>query len=233
MKTRLLFATVAACVLAPQAQAAAPPCACKDLPALVREINEQEFLQKLFARWADYMPRAIQTTGQLQDAAVQQFNTAFYGNAGAAGTAHGGHAHMGTDLSKDTCPIVVYHYDKKGNPVLNKDGSHKTSPVTEETFKSNQCATFVNYMFAHERAHQQTCLTQVQKGKQHLWQRADFFARDDAKAYQAGLDVLRKDTAELAAKCGWENSTKNRLPNLEEAKELAKKAAKARPRKRK
>ncbi|MET0656589.1 MAG: hypothetical protein ABW110_00325 [Steroidobacteraceae bacterium] len=235
MKKKLLFATAAACALTPHAQAAAPPCTCKELPALVSELNEQEFLQKLFSKWAAYMPREIQTTGQLKDAATKQFNDAFYGNLGtsAAGTAHGGHAHMGTDLDSDACPIVVYHYDKKGKPELNKDGSQKTSPVTEDNYQSKQCATFVKYLFAHERKHQETCLAQVKKGKQDLWQRPDFFAADDAKAYQAGIDVLRQDTADLAAKCGWDNSTKNRLPNLEEAKELAKKAANARPGKRK
>lgn len=235
MKKIVLSAAAIAYALVTHAQAAAPPCTCKDLPVLVNEINEQEFLQKLFSQWAAYMPRAIQTTGQLKDAATQQFNAAFYGDLGssAAGTANGGHAHMGTDLNSDQCPIVKYHYDNKGKPVLNKDGSQKTTPVTEETFQSKQCATLVKYTFAHEQVHRDTCLDQVSKGKQDLWQRADFFAKDDAKAYKAGIDVLRQDTADLAAKCGWDNSTKNRLPNLDEAKALAKKASKARPVKRK
>lgn len=233
MKARRYLTAAASMLLGMQAQAAAP-CGCKDLPMMVSEINEQEFLQKLFEKWSGYMPVEILTTSDLVDRATQQFNDAFYGDKGAAaGTAHGGHAAMGTDLESATCPIVEYLYDKKGKPLKNPDGTQKTTPVTEETFKTKQCASMVKYTFAHERAHQATCLALVASGRQKMWKSPEFFAGDDAKAYKAGLDVLRSETEALASKCGWESSTKNRLPNLDEAKALAQRAAKARAPKRK
>jgi hypothetical protein len=73
----------------------------------------------------------------------------------------------------------------------------------------------------------------VQTNKTNLWSRLSFFAADDAAAYKAGADVLREEIKPLAQKCGWDNSTKNRLPNLQEAQDLAKRAAKARPKRRK
>jgi hypothetical protein len=204
----------------------AAPCDCKNLPVMVKELTEQQFLQQLFAKWSVYMPREIETTGDLRDRATQQFNDAFYGNAAAAGTTSGGHAAFGTDLESAECPIVQYLYDKKGRPLKNKDGTQKTEPVTESTLKTNDCDSLVKYLFAHERSHQATCLDLVKHGTSKLWKSPEFFAADDAKAYQAGVDVLRSEIGTLAGKCGWDSSTKNRLPNLDEAKDLAKRAAK-------
>jgi hypothetical protein len=230
MKRILRGLAMSACLMTASAHAATP-CSCKDLPVLVSELTEQEFLQRLFSKWSGYMPREIVTTGDLVDRATQQFNDAFYGDQGsaAAGTSHGGHAAMGTDLDSSTCPIVLYHYDKKGKQVKNPDGTPKTTPVTEETYKTTQCESLVKYTFAHERAHQATCLALVASGRSKMWKSPEFFAGDDAKAYQAGIDVLREETKSLAGKCGWDNSTQNRLPNLDEAKDLAKRASKARP----
>lgn len=223
---RILCGLAAGAALFASNTYAAAPCGCKDLPVLVKELTEQQFLQQLFAKWSVYMPREITTTASLRDHAVQQFNDAFYGTGAAAGTASGGHAAYGTDLESAECPIVQYLYDAKGRPLKNKDGTQKTVPVTEETVKTKECASLVNYLFAHERAHQVTCQNLVKNGKTNLWKSPEFFAADDAKAYQAGIDVLREELKNLAGKCGWESSTKNRLPNLDEAKDLAKRAAK-------
>lgn len=219
--------TVVAALLATESEAAAP-CGCKDLPAMIKELNEQQFLQQLFTKWADYMPSEIVTTSDLVDHATQQFNDAFYSRRGrsVAGTANGGHAAFGTDLESKTCPIVQYLYDAKGKPKKNDDGTQMTQPVTEENLQTKECESFVKYEFAHERSHQATCLKLVADKDTWSWKNPVFFAHDDAKAYQAGIDVLREETKTLAGKCGWDNSTKNRLPDLNEAKKLAKRASK-------
>jgi len=217
-----------AALVASQAEAAAP-CGCKNLPAMVKELNEQQFLQQLFTKWADYMPSEIVTTGDLVDHATQEFNDAFYSRKGhsVAGTANGGHAAFGTDLESETCPIIQYLYDSKGKPKKNPDGTQMTEPVTEENLQTKECESFVKYEFAHERSHQATCLRLVAEKDKWSWKNPVFFARDDAKAYQAGIDVLREETKALAGKCGWDNSTKNRLPDPDEAKKLAKRVAKS------
>ena len=211
--------------------ASARDCGCGDLPQMTRELTEQEFLQKKFQDWSAYMPREIQTTTQLQERAQADFNAAFYANNGAtsAGTTHGGHAHMGTDLKDPTCPLVLYLYDAKGRALRDKNGEQRTRPVAEANFPGKQCTALVNFAFAHERAHQATCLKLVQSGRTQSWQSPAFFARDDANAYKVGAEALRNEIRALAGKCGWDNSTKNRLPDANEAKELAKRAAKARP----
>jgi hypothetical protein len=206
-------------------------CGCSDLPQMTRELTEQEFLQKKFQDWSEYMPRGIENTSQLRERAQTEFNAAFYSNNGssAAGTTHGGHAHMGTDLTDASCPLVLYLYDSKGRALLDKNGDQRTRPVSEENFPGRQCAALVNFAFVHERVHQATCLKLVESGRTKSWESPAFFARDDASAYRAGADALRSDIKSLAGKCGWESSAKNRLPNVDEAKELAKRAAKARP----
>lgn len=218
-------------IVAMSGAAEAAPCGCKDLPTMVRELNEQEFLKNLFSQWAAYMPREILTTNDLVSRATREFNQTFYSGSGgaAAGTTHGGHAHMGTNFRDPTCPIVTYHYDRRGRPVRNRDGSHRTSPVDESTYKTKQCDAMVAYTFAHERHHQQTCLKLVAQGRTEMWDRPGFFAQNDADAYQAGIDVLRREIQALAGRCGWERSTKDQLPNVEQAQDLARRATQSRP----
>jgi hypothetical protein len=226
---RILVGFAAATALIVLDANAAAPCGCKDLPVMVKELEQQEFLQKLFTKWADYMPSEIVTTHDLVDRATQEFNDAFYPRKGrtVAGTTSGGHAAFGTDLDSKECPIVQYLYDAKGQPLKDEKGNQVTKPVTEDDLQTKECEALVKYAFAHERAHQATCKKLVADKDSWSWKNPVFFAHDDAKAYQAGIDSLREDTKTLAGKCGWDNSTKNRLPNLPEAKSLAKRAAKA------
>jgi hypothetical protein len=200
---------------------------------MIHELAQYEFLEKAFQSYADYVPATFLTIGEMQQAAQTQMNSAFYGqNSGSTGTTSGAHAALGTDIHDESCPIVEYVYDKKGKAVMNPDGSQKTKPANESTYNPTQCAGRTRADFAHERAHVATCQKLVQSGKSNLWKRLSFFAADDAAAYKAGADVLRNEIKPLAQKCGWDNSTKNRLPNVEEAQQLAKRASKARPKRR-
>lgn len=223
---------IAAALTAPLAQA--KDCGCSDLPTMIEELAQYEFLQKTFKGYADYTPSSFLTIGDMQQAAQSQMNTAFYGNqaAPAAGTTNGAHAALGTDIHDASCPIVEYLYDKHGNKIVDQKGEHKTRVADETKYNPTQCAGRTRADFAHERAHVATCQNLVASGKSNLWNRLSFFAGDDAAAYKAGADVLRAEIKPLASKCGWDTSTKNRLPNVQEAQDLAKKAAKARPKKR-
>lgn len=221
---------IAAILAAPLAQAR--ECGCGDLPVMLKELTEHEYNQKLFQGYADYMPYSVQNTDELKALAEKQFNAAFYSEA-VAGTTQGGHAALGTDVRDPTCPILSYVYDKKGRKVLGKDGKPKLAPVTEQTYRTSQCAGRTKADFAHENAHVENCRKLVASNKVATWDNLTFFARDDANAYKVGADVLRSEIRSLAATCGWESSTKNRLPDFDEAEALAKKAAKARPARRK
>lgn len=223
---------IAAGLVSPLAQSR--DCGCGDLPVMIQELAEHEFMAKVFQGYADRTPGSILTHADLQQAAQQQLNDAFYSTqaGSSAGTTSGAHAALGTDINDSSCPILEYLYDAKGRKVLDKDGKHKTRAVTEETFKTKQCRSRTKADFAHERAHAETCKKLVANGKSHLWDRVSFFAANDAEAYRAGAAVLREEIKSLSGKCGWDSSSKNRLPNVQEAQALAKRAAKARPKKR-
>ncbi len=221
---------IAACITTPIVQAR--DCGCSDLPGMINELAQYEFLQKKFQSYADYVPARFRTVSDMQQAAQTDMNTAFYGNNTSTGTSSGAHAALGTDVHDTSCPIVEYLYDKKGRPIMDKDGNQKTKIADEKTYNPRQCSGRTRADFAHERAHVASCQKLASSGKSDQWRRLDFFARDDAAAYKAGADVLREEIKPLAQKCGWDNSTKNRLPNVQEAQELAKAAAKARPKKR-
>jgi hypothetical protein len=222
---------IAASITTPLAQAR--DCGCGDLPGMVQELAQYEFLQKKFQDYADYTPTSFLTITDMQQAATNQMNAAFYGTTASAGTSSGAHAALGTDIHDASCPILEYLYDKKGRAILDKDGNQKSKIADEKTYNPSQCSGRTRADFAHERAHVATCQRLVQTNKTNLWSRLSFFAADDAAAYKAGADVLREEIKPLAQKCGWDNSTKNRLPNIQEAQDLAKRAAKARPKRRK
>ena len=222
---------LAASITTPLAQAR--DCGCGDLPGMINELAQYEFLQKKFQSYADYMPAGFLTITEMQQAATNQMNAAFYGNSAASGTSSGAHAALGTDIHDASCPILEYLYDKKGNAILDKNGNQKTKIADEATYNPSQCSGRTRADFAHERTHVATCEKLVKSGKSNLWDRLSFFAGDDAAAYRAGADVLRNEIKPLAQKCGWDNSTKNRLPDLKEAQDLAKRASKARPKRRK
>lgn len=221
---------IAASITTPMVRAA--ECGCGDLPGMINELAQYEFLQKKFESYADYMPARFRSINDMQQGAQNEMNTAFYGNTTSTGTTDGAHAALGTDIHNASCPIVEYLYDKQGHPIMDKDGEQKTKVADEKTYNPKQCRGRTRADFAHEGAHVATCKALVASNETSKWSRLEFFARDDARAYKAGADALRAEIQPLAMKCGWENSTKNRLPNVQEAQELAKKAAKARPKKR-
>jgi hypothetical protein len=192
-----------------------PECDCDQLAQIELEYAEQEYLQKLFTQWAAYTPAALLTTQDMRDRADLLFNLTFYGAPveapGAAGSGSG--AAFGTLYNKPDCPLVRYVYDRKGRKVMIESPEsieeHRnppeyiqlTRPVTEDTYPSKQCRALVHYGFVHELHHQKTCEDNRDAGQQALWSRLDYFAKQDAAAYAAGLKVLREERARLRKKC--------------------------------
>ncbi len=140
--------------------------------------------------------------------------------------------------------------DKDGKPVQIKNQQlvpgYKVLVDKDYLASPSQCITLLQYPLAHEKKHVENCKNRNARDSKNLPRdtrkppsdseeaiiaKVRDFALDDAQAYKVGLDVLRKDTADLAKKCGWEGSAKPRIPmpvpTLARAQELADKAAAA------
>ena len=209
-----------------------PSCKCKDLPAMVKEIIEQEFLQQLFFSWNDYLPSDINDIATMQTRAADLMQQHFNPKApkSNAGTANGAHAELGTDFRSPGCTIETFQYDAKGNPVRDSNGDPVATPQTEEDYMKTQkksCEALARYPYIHEQYHEKTCKDLNASGKQSKWDSLEFFARNDSEAYKAGIDYLRQQTKALALSCGWKGSTgPNAVPTPKDAKTLAKKGGK-------
>ena len=209
-----------------------PSCTCKNLPAMVKEIIEQEFLQDLFFSWNDYLPANINDIATMQTRAMELLQQGFNPKAPKknAGTANGAHAELGTDFRSPGCTIGAFQYDAKGNPVLDKNGDQVVMPQTEDEYMKTQkktCEALARYPYVHEQYHEKTCKELNAAGKQSKWDSLEFFARNDSEAYKAGVDYLRQQTKALALNCGWKGSTgPNAVPTPKDALKLAKKGGK-------
>ena len=214
-----LLAPLAALMIAAPGHAGtkAPPCGCDDLATVEQQLRDQEFLYGLFSEWSGYLPGSILTTADMQERAVTLLQLTFYGVKSQAPQkdTSGARADLGTILTDASCPIVLYHY-KDGKPVMvpknpipkgqkpppDVELVQETSPITEDKYEPNgQCAALVHYTFAHERQHVASCKAQFAANKVDQWARPQFFAADDAKAYKAGIDVLRAERDKLRRQC--------------------------------
>ncbi len=207
MNRRLLVVFICGLMMAaaapPPARALSPGCdQCADLPALYRELLEQEFLRNRFDRWVReaYYPISI---AEMQRIAVNALNAAMagdlYGVLAPTGTgaATGGAAPAyGTDL--EACGLVQY--------VKDKDGKQVQRPVTPGQVRSALCKPLAEYTLVHEEHHQKTCRAGGLKTVEQ-------FAKDDREAYQAGIGVLRRHIADLAGRCGWSGSSSGTKPD--------------------
>lgn len=193
------------------------PCDCDDLTVIESEIIEQQYMHDLFAQWEGHRPKGPTTPGELKTLADLKFNLAFYGVPSEAPRppAKGGGAAFGTDLTPGKgCPIVEYLFDRNNKPLMVADPPlrkgekrrpidliHATRPISEDTYKSKQCAAMVHYIFEHERQHQNTCNDLQRQGKDDTWQSIPFFIKDDKAAYAKGLEVLKAQRDQLRGRC--------------------------------
>jgi hypothetical protein len=230
--------------------AQSPPCGCKDLPELVNEIITQSTLANIYKGWLVYMP--IMSVKSMGDHAIKDYEKLKQPNrSGIKGTLNGAHVELATDL--DTCKVGKPTYNKAGEPTnlsgevvvldlkanlddkgvpkitvpKDNDQDYKTITKKEYLQKKASCSALLEFAWVHEEVHVESCKNWSAKDKENVY----VIAKDEVKAYQAGIDMLRKEAAELAKKCGWEGSAKPHIPMpvpiLARAQELADKAAAA------
>jgi len=215
MKT-LLRVVLAWLIAIPPVHAYSPNCdKCSDLPKLYRELLEQEFLAKHFQSMIDqqYFPRSLD---QIKDNAARKLTEAMSGDlygvlqpsasAGGGGETPAAAPAYGTDRSTSGCGLVEIHQ------ITQSDGKKKdvSRPVTPVQIRQRHCAPVAEYLITHEATHQETC-RKTWRGsaaeREKTMQSVGAYAEDDVKAYRAGIAVLRKYIAELAAQCAWAGST--------------------------
>lgn len=180
---------------------------CEDLPRLYRELLEQEFLRNKFQSWVSqaYYPVSIDA---MQQSARNALNAAsgaegFYGpssGGGKGGSSEGANARpeLGTDTSSGKCQLM----DLSVKPA---------KPITPEAVSRRYCKPVADFLLAHEQSHIDSCKA-AQGGKQNI-NTVEWFAKDDAAAYQAGIEVLRKYIAALAKQCSWSGSSNELKPD--------------------
>jgi len=200
-------------VLGCAATQAAPGCdRCEDLPQLYRELLEQEFLRAKFQSWIDqaYYPTSISSMQkQAASALTQAMKGDLYGvlappkdGTGASGAAA---PSFGTVISGGSCQLVEYVPQGEGKDPV-------PQPVTEQKVKDKLCKPLADFTLAHENSHIQSCTAARQSGDKSV-ETVEWFVRDDVKAYEAGVKVLREQIAALARKCQWTGSTNLRKPD--------------------
>jgi hypothetical protein len=179
---------------------------CEDLPSLMKELKEQEWLRDRFysfSPWEKVYPFTAGSVKDLQSRVQAAFNAWLKTPAGGGGA---GEPTMGTN--PENCQLVFY--------VKGADGNTTIQPYDEKAMKQRYCKTILDYMLAHEASHQRTCRALGAKNKAFL-NAPDFVAADEVKAYEAGIKVLEKAINDLAARCKEKGTTaKYRLdPNQE------------------
>ena len=168
---------------------------CEDLPKLMQELKEQEWLRDKFLEfspWSSYQ-RLASDVSELQSKVLTAFNTWEKSPSGGGGT---GEPTMGTN--SDNCRLVFY--------VKGADGKTTIQPYDDKAMKARYCPAVLAYLKAHEASHQRTC---SDLGAQHkgFLTRPEFVAADEVKAYEAGIKVLEKAINDLAKKCKEEGTT--------------------------
>lgn len=169
---------------------------CEDLPRLMQELKEQEWLRSKFYQYSPWEKGYQLTASDVEDlqGRVQgAFNGWQKSPKGGGGV---GEPTMGTN--PDTCKLVFY--------VKDTDGKTSTQPYDEAQMKARYCPTVLAYMLAHEASHQRTCRALGAKNKGFL-SRPEFVAADEVKAYEEGIRVLEKAINDLANKCKEEGTT--------------------------
>jgi hypothetical protein len=210
---RYVVFTVTVALLAP-ATARSDECLprCDELPAMERELFEQEFLQDRFKKYldGDIIPepqrRPNTDKGEfvfesMVDAIARDAGEALTRhNASEAGGGRAGAARgaAGTDAA---CEVYVLHGEKK-------------TPYNDKVFRETHPCWETEFVLAHEAQHVSHCKKGLKIVEQH-----DLYSASDVVAYGAGIRKLRALIAETATRCGWKGSTRKTKPNPVDRKE--------------
>lgn len=209
---------------------------CRDLPALERELFEQEWLQHEFHEYAlgNKRPPPPAPDKSWSDSLAAQvladFQSWLRSPAGAGGSKSAA-PELGTNW-KD-CSLAGYRAVRKGKKV-----EYEEIPFEEKKYRKKHCPALADYLIAHEQKHVDQCKKYRDSTRVDLGNFMDY-AAFDTEAYGAGIRNLRSSIAKLAKECGWQGSTQETkqnpedreqedvVPTLKEARELAKSLRKA------
>ena len=175
---------------------------CEDLPSLMKELKEQEWLRSrfyTFSPWEKVYPRTAGSVKDLQTRVQNAFNAWLKTPEGGGGV---GEPTMGTN--PEDCKLAFFLKDADGNTSI--------LPYDEKQMKQRFCKTILDYMLAHEASHQRTCRALGAKNKAFLTV-PEFVAADEVKAYEAGIKALVKTINDLAARCKEKGTTATYLLN--------------------
>ncbi len=179
---------------------------CEDLPKLLQELKEQEWLRDKFwtyTRMSDYQYTAPDV--RTMYCRVQCAMNEWQGRnlcpprkcdqppkpSEECGGGSGASMDMGTD--PDSCKLYMC--------MLGKDGKRHKVPFDRKLKETQDCPEIVDYLLAHEKAHQKTCQALKAKGQSAFFDKPEFTALDEVKAYEAGIKSLEKAINALADRC--------------------------------
>lgn len=194
---------------------------CAELPMLYRELMDQETLLAVTRSWIaqDYYPASISEMKRVLVGSISNPSGAGGASAGGGEAAPA----FGIDMASAACALVAYVEvrDRDGNPVKDKDGKTKyeEKPITDKQVRARHCKPVADFLLAHEGHHRSSCKTLWGSGRGSMMTdpgsaaAVEFFVKDDAQAYEAGVAVLRRHIADLALRCGWDGSTNRIRPD--------------------
>jgi hypothetical protein len=179
---------------------------CEDLPKLMQELKEQEWLRDKFwsyTRFSDYQYTAPDV--RTMYCRVQCAMNEWQGRSlcpprkcdeppkPSEECGGGSGASMDMGLDPDTCKLYMC--------ALGKDGKRRKVPFDRKQKETQDCPEIVDYLLAHETSHQKTCQALKAKGQSAYFDKPEFTALDEVKAYEAGIKSLEKAINALANRC--------------------------------
>lgn len=203
----LLLLTAPLLHAAPAPAAECKP-ACAELPAMERELFNQEFLQDRFNRYMSYElvanPQMAPDPDHPGTQAMESMIAALQREAAAALTrymrsaAGGGQSGSAAPGAGTGADCKLYLYSPAGKQI----------PYNEDKFRQSHKCWDVEFTLAHEGQHVADC-----KAGKKINEEYESYIASDVRAYGAGVRALRKIIAATAARCGWKGSTRARKPN--------------------
>jgi hypothetical protein len=208
---RLALAVIGAVIaLAPSpARTAEEKCIprCEELPAMERELFDQEYLQKRFQEYLEMNvvpnPEMVEDSDSKGGKRLESMIEAMARDAAQAltrdsqspaGGGRKGQAAPGAGTSAE-CKLFVY---VKGKP----------KPLEEKKFRGERPCWDAEFVLTHEGQHVEDCKSGVK-----ILDVYELYAASDVRAYGAGIRKLRELIAQTAGSCGWKGSTNKTKAN--------------------
>lgn len=201
-----LFTTTSAFVASVGAAECKPRCG--ELPAMERELFNQEFLQDRFSKYAKLdivaSPQNVPDPDNPGKTMVETMIMAMQREAAAALSAYMKSAAGGGQKGKAAPGAGTNEKCQKYTYLPNG----KQIPFDEDLLRKKLACWDVDFTLAHENQHVADCQAGLQINSEY-----EAYAASDVRAYGAGIRALRSIIAETARRCGWEGSVNKRKKN--------------------